>query len=215
MRPKHITKHTQFKEIILCAFYSAPKSKKNAKLLDHMIGTMQVLLTKYPMCGYAAGGDINQFPLGPLLGALPKCRQLVTKFTYRGCNGGKIYDVLLTNMGQFYNVPYIAKAVSPDEPNSRAVPSDHDMAVAEPLAGAGCARLCQQQGPAGRTSQPFPQSGLSQFRAWLHSVGWQQDLDCGLDPTQMACKAEGILGNKVMELFPTKSVRVSPSLLLS
>ena len=71
LRPKNITKNTQFKEIVLCGFYSAPKSKKNAKLLDHMIGTMQVLLTKYPKCGYAAGGDKNQFPLGPLLGALP------------------------------------------------------------------------------------------------------------------------------------------------
>ena len=112
----------------------------------------------------------TSYHLGRSWEPCPMCRQLVTKFTYRGRNGGKIYDVLLTNMGQFYNIPYIAKAVSPDEANSRAVPSDHDMAVAEPLAGAGCASSREYTV---RTSQPFPQSGLSQFGAWLHTVDWQ------------------------------------------
>ena len=124
LRPKIVTKETLFKEILLAGFYSPPRSRKNAKLLDHLISTFHSLLMKYPNCGWAAGGDKNQFPLAPLLGALPKCRQLVTKNTHKN---SKIYDVILTNMGQFYSVPYIAPACQPDDSASGAVPSDHDM----------------------------------------------------------------------------------------
>ena len=80
------------------------------------------------------------------------------------------------------------------------------MAVAEPLAGTGCASSREYTV---RTSQPFPQSGLSQFGAWLCTVGWQEELDCGLDLTQMALRAENILRDKGAKIFPTKSVRVS------
>ena len=95
LRPKNVHKETQFKEIILCAFYSAPKSRKNRMLIDHMISTLHILLTKYPNCGWVAGGDKNQLPVAPFLAALPKCRQLVTKNTHKGKS---IYDILLTNM---------------------------------------------------------------------------------------------------------------------
>ena len=202
IRPKTATRETQFKEIILCAFYSPPKSRKNAKLLDHLISTLHLLITKYPKCGWVAGGDKNQFPLAPLLGAMPKCRQLVTKYTYQGT---KIYDVLLTNMGQFYSVPYIAPAVQPDLPG-HGVPSDHKTAVAEPLAGAGCAITREYTV---RSSQPFPDSGLREFGAWMHSVRWEGELTCNLNPTQQAFKMEEIMRHKVESTFPIKTVRVS------
>ena len=104
------------------------------KLIDHIISTLHILLTKYPNCGWVAGGDKNQLPVAPFLAALPKYRQLVTKNTHKGKS---IYDILLTNMGQYYSIPYIAPACQPDRPNSGAVPNDHDCAVAEPLAGSG------------------------------------------------------------------------------
>ena len=203
MRPKNVTRDTQFKEIILCAFYSPPKSRKNAKLLDHLISTLHLLLTQYPRCGWVAGGDKNQLPLAPLLGALPKCRQLVTNYTYKGT---KIYDVLLTNLGQYYSVPYIAPAVQPDDPSTGAVPSDHDTAVAEPLAGAGRAITREYSV---RSSQPFPESGLKEFGAWLNEVKWEGELTWDLNPTQQAYKFEEMCRLSVKSIFPTKSVRVS------
>ena len=135
LRPKNISKETKFKGYILCGFYSPPKSRKNAKLLDHMISTLHMLMTKYPDCGWVPGGDKNQFPLAPLLAAFPNSRQLVTQISDK--KSGKIYDVLITNMGQFYQIPYICPLVQVDDPSSGAVPSDHDCAVAEQLAGAG------------------------------------------------------------------------------
>ena len=95
-----------------------------------MISEMHNLMVKYPNCGYILGGDKNKMPLGDIITALPKCRQIVTKMTYKN---RKIYDILLTNMSQFYAVPYIAPAVQPDLPGHS--PSDHDCAVAVPVRG--------------------------------------------------------------------------------
>ena len=203
LRPKKVSKETVFKEIILCGFYSAPKSRKNRKLLDHIISTLHLLLTKYPNCGWVAGGDKNQLPLAPLLGALPKSRQIVTQNTHKG---RKIYDILLTNMGSYYSVPYVAKAVQPDEPANGAVPSDHDCAVAEPLAGAGGTSTREYTV---RSSQPFPQSGINTFGAWLHSVEWSEEANNEQDATQMALTIEARLGRQVKMVFPTKTVRVT------
>ena len=204
LRPKNSTTSTKYKGYILCGFYSPPKSKKNAKLLDHLISTIHVLMTKYPDCGWVAGGDKNQFPLAPLLAALPNSRQLVTQITYK--KSGKIYDVLITNMGQFYQIPYICPAVQVDEPSSGAVPSDHDCAVAEPLAGAGGGSTREYTV---RTCQPFPQSGLAEFGAWLHTVRWAAELTDDLSSTEMALRMEERLRDRVKEIFPIKSVRVS------
>ena len=111
------------------------KEQEKCQILDHMISTLHMLMTKYPDCGWVAGGDKNQFPLAPLLAAFPNSRQLVTQISDK--KSGKIYDVLITNMGQFYQIPYTCPLVQVDEPSSGAVPSDHDCAVAEQLAGAG------------------------------------------------------------------------------
>ena len=65
--------------------------------------------------------------------------------------------------------------------------SDHDCAVAEPLAGAG----------------------LNLFAGWLHSVRWEGELTLDLQPTEMALKMEEMCRRQVKLVFPTKSVRVS------
>ena len=111
LRPKQIT--NGLSEIIVVAFYSPPKSRKKAQLMDHIIATCQRLLTKYPKAGIVIGGDRNEMSISPLLTGLPRLRQLVTKPT---CNG-KILDVLLTNLHEFYNLPVIIPPVAADNPS--------------------------------------------------------------------------------------------------
>ena len=65
MRPKIV--NPKLREIIVCAFYSPPKSKKKSKLQDHLISTTHFLLTKYPNAGIIMGGDKNDLSLAPLL----------------------------------------------------------------------------------------------------------------------------------------------------
>ena len=134
LRPKVLSKNATFKECIFAGIYSPPNYKKNNALQTHLISTMHHLLTQHPQAAYCIAGDHNSLPLQPILAALPHCKQAVTKNTYKD----KILDVILWNMSQYYCVPFIIKAVAPDNILTH-VPSDHDCAVAVPLAGAGSA----------------------------------------------------------------------------
>ena len=129
LRPRTITTTTQIREIIAVAFYSPPKSRKKNALIDHIITTCHMLLTKYPNAGLIIGGDRNEMSISPLLLSLPKLQQINTQNT---CNG-KILDVLLTNLSKYYNVPTVVPPVPADDPNHGS-PSDHSPVIAVPLA---------------------------------------------------------------------------------
>ena len=109
MRPK--TSST-IREIIVAAFYSPPKSKKNSQLLDHLMSTTHFLLSKYPNAGLVYGGDKNNLNISSLLTGIPRLRQIVTRNTYKL----KVLDIILTNMSQLYSVPVIVPPVYPDNP---------------------------------------------------------------------------------------------------
>ena len=47
LRPKKKT--NQIREIIVCSFYAPPKSKKNGRLLDHLVATTHHLLPNIPV----------------------------------------------------------------------------------------------------------------------------------------------------------------------
>ena len=55
LRPKKTT--CKMKEMIVAAFFSPPKSKKNPQLLDHFLNNSLYLLSKYPNAGLELGGD--------------------------------------------------------------------------------------------------------------------------------------------------------------
>ena len=55
IRPKMAS--ATIREIIVAAFYSPPKSKKNSQLLDHLMSTTHFLLSKYPKAKLVIGGD--------------------------------------------------------------------------------------------------------------------------------------------------------------
>ena len=50
----------QMKNIIVGSFYSPPRSRLMNKLKDHIVGTLNMLTTKYPGCGIFVGGDKNK-----------------------------------------------------------------------------------------------------------------------------------------------------------
>ena len=125
LRPKKTT--CKIKEIIVAAFYSPPKSRKNPQLLDHLLSNTLWLLAKYPNAGLAIGGDKNDLNISSLLNGIPKLKNIVTKPTYKH----KVLDILLTNMSSLYCVPVITPPVQPDYP--QYAPSDHSTPVATPL----------------------------------------------------------------------------------
>ena len=125
MRPKKKT--SKIKAIIVAAFYSPPNSRKNCKLLDHLMSTSHFLLTKYPKAGLVMGGDKNSLNIAPLLSGIPKMKQIVTRPTYKS----KILDVIMTNLHAADSTPVIIPPVLPDDP-TRGVASDHSTALATP-----------------------------------------------------------------------------------
>jgi hypothetical protein len=201
LRPKLVSPTSPYKEHIICAFYSPPNSKKNKKLLDHIISTMHQLLTKYPKAGYLIGGDKNSLPIAPIISALPKCQQIVTQNTYKD----KILDIILTNMSHLYSVPYIAPAVQPDDIR-HASPSDHNIPVAVPLAGAHSVKTREYSI---KISRPLPKSGLLEFGTWVSQENWQHLLSEDMSSSQQVHIFESILQNKVDYIFPQKICRIS------
>ena len=98
----------KIKKIVMCAFYSPPRSKMREKLKDHIIGTLQMLTTKYPGCGILVGGDKNKMNISSLLNSNLKLQQIVTSPTRKQ----EILDVLLTNLFPYYHTPIIIPPVN-------------------------------------------------------------------------------------------------------
>ena len=198
MRPKKKT--SKIKEILVGAFYSPPNSKKNSKLLDHLVSTSHFLLTRHPKAGLVIGGDKNSLNITPLISGIPKLKQIVTKPTYKS----KILDVLMTNLHPAYSVPVIVPPVQPDDPG-RGVPSDHRIVIATPHT------LCtvpRHREYVTRSYRPLPDSGIREFGQWICSEGWGDLLDTE-NPTEQVHKIEDIFNSKLDKFLPKKTVRMS------
>ena len=198
LRPKQPS--AQLREIIAVAFYSPPKSRKKSQLLDHIISTCQTLLTKYPQAGIVIGGDRNEMSITPLLTGLPRLKQLVSSAT---CNG-KVLDVLLTNLHEYYSVPVIVPPVPADNP-LQGKPSDHSVPLAKPHTTAGVNMSNEYRN---KITRPMPESKINQFGRWIVSEDWEC-VDPADNPSYQAKMLQDRLLLKLDEIFPTKCVRLS------
>ena len=71
----------KFKKIVICSFYSPPNKRRNSKMADHIISTLQMLNTRYPQCAIIIGGDKNLMDIKPILNCGLRLRQCVDKPT--------------------------------------------------------------------------------------------------------------------------------------
>ena len=197
MRPKS-TVVTPIREIIVCAFYCPPKSRKKTKLMDHLITNCHVLLTKYPNAGLVIGGDKNEWKIGHLIASIPKLKQIVSLPT---CNL-KTLDVILTNLWQWYSVPVVVPPVPCDDP-SKGVPSDHSTPVAHPLSNIHQVKNVYVT----KTARPLPDSGIREFGQWIVSEDWTSVSD-NEPPSEQVLKFLHIVSDKI-EIFPEVSFRVT------
>ena len=75
LKPKN--PNAKFKKIIVCSFYSPPNKKRNTKMADHIVTTLQMLSSKYPECGLILGADKNEMDIRPILNCGLRLRQVV------------------------------------------------------------------------------------------------------------------------------------------
>ena len=196
-KPK--SKNAQFKSIILCSFYSPPRSRLRNKLLDHIICTLQSLTVKYPECGILVGGDKNKMDISPLMNSNLKLKPLVRTPTRKQ----EILDILLTNLYPYYNEAVIIPPVQPDIPG-QGVPSDHSVPLCTP-------HTDPHNPPARRyktvVSRPLPDSKIREFGQWLTGEQWEL-----ISETDSPCEQveifQNIMNQKVEEIFPQKKVKI-------
>ena len=156
----------QCKKIIVCSFYSPPNNGKNTKLADHMVGTLQMLNTKYPGCGIILGGDRNKMDIRPIMNCGLRLRQVVDQCTRQDA----ILDVLIMNLTSFYNSPIIAPPIGPDDP-ANGKDSDHSVPV--------CTPHTDRHNPPARIYRhvryrPLPDSSVRKFGQWITGEEWTQ-----------------------------------------
>ena len=76
-------KKGQIKDIIFAALYYPPKARKKVKMINHIIETLQSLLTRYSEAQICLGGDKNELKISDILNGTPGLKQVATSRTYK------------------------------------------------------------------------------------------------------------------------------------
>ena len=192
----------KFKKMIVCSFYSPPKSKKNKKLADHLVTTLHMLATKHPQAPILMGSDKNSMDIRPILNCGLKIRQVVDLPTRKG----KILDIILMNIPQCYNSPDIIPPVPCDNPED-GVPSDHWVPVCYP-------HTARHQPPKRRfrtvSYRPLPEEGVRKYGRWITDKNCEtQYRRESLTSDEHAIWLQKLLINKLDEVCPVQTMRVS------
>ena len=198
VKPKVPTGH--IKCIIVCAFYLPPYSKKKQALVDHISLHYFALKSQHPDSAFICGGDKNDLNTQLLLGIDPSFRQIVSKPTYKQ----SVLDVLVTDIGQYYDEPVIRAPVQPDNPTT-ASPSDHKIAFAK-------AKSSSMQ-PAQRVARlhhvrPLPDGAIAGFASWIQHESWQFVYD-GTNVSDMVQRFNFIVSLNLDHYCPTKTVKTT------
>ena len=192
--------NAKFKQILVCSFYSPPRSKKNLKLTDHLVSTLHMLSTKYPDAPIIMGADKNSMDIRPLLNCGLKLKQLVDL----GTRNGQILDILITNIPQFFNSPIIIPPVPCDNPDD-GVASDHWVPVCYP-------HTDRYNAPIRRFKtvmyRPLPDTGVRKFGKWLTEENFS-NISNDLSTTIHAEELQNLLLGKLDEFCPVQTMRIS------
>ena len=198
LKPKNPS--AKFKKIVICSFYSPPNKRRNTKMADHIVSTLQMLTAKYPECGIILGADRNYMDIKPILSCGLRLRQVVDQNTRHGA----ILDIIIMNTNCYFNSPFIAPPINPDNP-LKGKPSDHWVPV--------CVPHTDRYSPPSRNYKvikyrPLPESSLRRFGEWIVSQGWES-LDSNLSPTEQASAFEQVMVENLNIFCPEKSMKIS------
>ena len=188
----------RIKSIIVCAFYLPPHSRKKSALISHISLNYFVFKSTFPDSAVLIGGDKNDLDLKLLLDIDPSLKQLVTLPTHRQ----SVLDIIVTDLGQFYNEPIIRPPLQPDNPDT-ACPSDHNIVFVTPNTNS-C--LPVKRETTVRITRPLPVVALNRFANWIQHESWTFVYD-GADPTDMAARLTFLLDLKIDQCCPARTIK--------
>ena len=198
IRPKNPS--AKYKKIIVCSFYSPPNKKKNSKMADHIVSTLQMLSSKHPDCGLILGADKNDMDIKPILNSGLRLRQVVNRFTRQNV----VLDIIIMNLSGCYKSVIIAPPLQPDDP-SKAKASDPSVPVCIP-------HTDRYTAPSRNYKiikyRPLPESSIRKFGEWLVTEGWNCIHD-GMSATEQSVVFEQLVNKKLNQFCPEKEVRLS------
>ena len=197
LRPKFVT--GMISVIIVCCFYSPPRSRKNTVMIDHLTVTLQSLLKTYPDAGVIISGDRNSMEISSLLSIDPTLRQIVTQPT----RGRNILDVIITNLARYYQEPAIVPPLAPDKPG-HGVPSDHSGVYVVPISGHGSRA---NRNIIRKVIRPLPASLIEVFKTKLASQDFESLKHLQID--HMVEAYQNKMNTLLSEIFPLKTITIS------
>ena len=109
------------------------------------------------------------------------------------------------NIPQYYNSPIIVPPVPCDNPDD-GVPSDHWVPVCYPHTDRHNPPLRRYKTV---TYRPLPDENIRKYGQWITSESFSEIND-NLAPSEHALQLEQLLGGKLDELCPAKSMRITP-----
>ena len=198
LKPKVVTGNIS--TIIVCCFYSPPRSRKNSVLIDHLTVTLQSLLNIHANAGVIICGDRNNIDISTLLSIDPSLRQTVRSPT----RGLRLLDVIVTNLARYFNEPQIIPAIHPDLPG-HGVPSDHCGVVATPNSTQSHPTRGDKKK---KTIRPIPESLLQTFETKLASENFSTLSDLPVD--EMVQTFQSVVNSHFCSTFPENQIIVSP-----
>ena len=188
------------KEIIICSFYSPPRSRKKTKLVEHITVNYFMLKSSFPNSAFIGGGDKNDLDIKHLLAINPNFRQIVTKPSHKS----SVLEVIVTDIGHLFNEPVIRPALLPDVPG-QGVPSDHKIVFTTPIS--------DHSKPPKRsflikTSRPLTTEAKQNLAEWIQNETWESVIGC-TDSESMVQKFTSLVKEKIDENCPQKTFKVN------
>ena len=188
------------RKIIVCAFYCPPRSRRKSKLVEHITVEYFKLKSIHPGAAFVCGGDKNDLDVRHLLGISSSFRQIVTKPTYRS----SILDILVTDIGHFYNEPVIRPAVKPDI-EGHGVPSDHNIVLATTISNS---LSHVKRSSITKTSRPLTTEAKQKIAGWILNESWISVSQCS-DVSIMVENFCKLVSEKIDELCPAKTFKIN------
>ena len=203
LTPKHTTKDSIVKKIVIGALYVKPSSRKNSATLDHIAEVYNMLKAKYVKgLFWVLAGDTNDLKLGPILRLSSKLKSVVkkpTRLNPKNPQKSSILDNIITDMHKWYQNPECLPPISADKGQGK--PSDHLTVIFEPISVINNLPLRRKRNI---TSRPITESGLNMFSMWLEEQNWEciENTHSVNAQTNLLLKT---LTDQVNSFFPLKS----------
>ena len=188
------------KEIIVCSFYCPPRSRKKTKLVEHISVNYFTLKSTHPNSAFIGGGDKNDLNIKHLLDINPSFRQIVTKPTHKN----SVLEVIVTDIGHFFNEPVIRPALLPDVPG-HGVPSDHKIVFATAIKDHS---KPPQRSCLIKSSRPFTTEAKLKLALWIQNESWESVINCNNSDT-MVEQFTSLVQLKIEENCPLKTLKIN------